>query len=277
MNVYHMRLRLKSGAYEAKYKLLESELENRYLSDYRKGNGFTFNGRTINPQDIEQIIINTSTEREFQEQVYEVRREEQNSPFVFIGGYPTEWEAADRTKDITDEIILGPPGYEKDKITHEPVVTSKIEQSQSKVFVVHGHDELLKHQVESFLNDVDLKPIILHKQADQGLTILEKFEKHSDVKYAIVLLTPDDLGCSVKNKDQPIEEYELRARQNVVFELGFFIGKLGRGNVCVLYKEGVTPPNDISGLVYKKVQHNVEEVGYELIKELKAAGLNPRL
>ena len=123
------------------------------------------------------------------------------------------------------------------------------------------------------MSGLGLTPIVLHREANQGRTIIEKFEAHSDVKYAFVLMTPDDIGCSAKDKGQPVENYKFRARQNVIFELGFFIGKLGRTNVCTLYVEGVELPNDISGLVYQQVNNNIEDVGYRIIKELKVAGL----
>jgi len=111
---------------------------------------------------------------------------------------------------------------------------------------------------------------------DEGLTIIEKFEKYSNVKYAIILLTPDDIGFPSKYIDKPDteRELELRARQNVIFEFGYFVGKLTRKNVCCIYKEGVKLPSDLDGLIYKQVQKTVEEVGLFLMKELKNAGLN---
>ena len=120
-----------------------------------------------------------------------------------------------------------------------------------------------------------MEPIILHRQADEGLTIIEKFEKHSDVSYAFILLTPDDVGMTVAEyeKHKKGEDYELRARQNVIFEFGYFAAKLGRQNVCCIYKEGVTLPNDIAGLLYKKVTDTIDSIGYEIIKELKATGI----
>ncbi len=100
------------------------------------------------------------------------------------------------------------------------------------VFLVHGRDDGLKETVARFLGQLDLKPVILHEQANRGETVIEKFEAHSDAHFAVVLLTPDDEG---RLAGDPSAGLRPRARQNVVFEWGFFVGKLGRGKVCALY------------------------------------------
>ncbi|WP_444914522.1 TIR domain-containing protein [Microbulbifer sp. TRSA007] len=114
----------------------------------------------------------------------------------------------------------------------------------NKVFIVHGHDDLAKVTLARFLDQVGLEPIILHEQASSSQTIIEKIESHSDVGYAIVLYTPCDTGAKEGNDPAP------RARQNVVFEHGYFIGKLGRSKVAALVKGHIETPNDISGVVY---------------------------
>lgn len=144
----------------------------------------------------------------------------------------------------------------------------------NKIFVVHGHDHFLKTEVENFLHAIGLEPIVLHREPDEGQTIIEKFEKHSDVGYAFILLTPDEMTYTI---DQEIlsdkeRKKEVRARPNVIFEFGYFVGKLGRNRVCCLYKGDVVLPSDLSGLIYKKILTNVESEGFSLIKELKAAG-----
>jgi predicted nucleotide-binding protein len=149
--------------------------------------------------------------------------------------------------------------------------------SAKRVFVVHGHDHALKSDLEVFLHEVGLEPVVLHRKADEGLTIIEKFERYSDVSFAFVLLTPDDIAYVASEADLEPDKraIELRARQNVVFEFGYFAAKLGRANVCCIYKAGVTLPTDISGLLYKQVTSSIDEIGYALIKELKHAGLRP--
>lgn len=95
------------------------------------------------------------------------------------------------------------------------------------VFIVHGHDAEARETVARFLGNIGFEPIILHEQASRGRTVIEKGEAHSDVGFAVVLLTPDDMGRSVTETD-----LEPRARQNVLLELGYFIAKLGRDRVC---------------------------------------------
>jgi hypothetical protein len=99
------------------------------------------------------------------------------------------------------------------------------QRRSKKVFVVHGHDEVAKTNLEVFLNEIGLQPIVLHRQADEGLTVIEKFEKHSDVGYAFILLTPDDVAYlkADEAKNDKDRKKELRARPNVIFEFGYFV------------------------------------------------------
>lgn len=158
-----------------------------------------------------------------------------------------------------------------------PVATASLPTPQprsKKVFVVHGHDEVAKTSLEVFLHEIGLEPIVLHRQADEGLTVIEKFEKHSDVGYAFILLTPDEVAYVVTEAGKPEAErkIEVRARPNVIFEFGYFVGKLGRSRVCCLYTGNVSLPSDVSGMIYKKYEKSVEEVAYSVIKDLKASG-----
>ncbi len=142
-------------------------------------------------------------------------------------------------------------------------------KEDSDIFIVHGHDESTKNSVEKFINnDLKLNSTILHKEADEGRTIIEKLEMHSNVGFAIVLFTPDDFGFP-KNNPKEIEE---RARQNVIFELGYFIAKLGRNRVCVLYKGDVEILSDFQGVLYKKMDEN-GTWKTELKKEIQNAGI----
>lgn len=137
-----------------------------------------------------------------------------------------------------------------------------------EVFIVHGHDQGTKEQVTRFIERLELEPIILHEKPSKGRTIIEKFEDYSDVAYAVILLTADDVGKLKSHKGKG----GTRARQNVVFELGFFIGKLDRKRVCALYEEGVELPSDFKGVLYIPL----DDKGawkFSLAKELKAVGL----
>jgi predicted nucleotide-binding protein/transcriptional regulator with XRE-family HTH domain len=149
----------------------------------------------------------------------------------------------------------------------EPKIAKKQANQPSKnVFIVHGHNNEVKLEVANTLHRLGLNPIILHEQANEGKTIIEKFEKHSDVGFAVVLLTSDDLG-KAKNDG----ELSQRARQNVILELGYFIGKIGRHNVVPLYTHGVELPSDLSGVVYVLLDSS-GAWKMNLARELKAAG-----
>ncbi|MBF0566063.1 MAG: nucleotide-binding protein [Nitrospirae bacterium] len=142
-----------------------------------------------------------------------------------------------------------------------------------KIFVVHGHDEIAKTNLEIFLNKIGLEPVVLHRQADEGLTVIEKFEKHSDVGYAFILLTPDEIAYLKAEASKPDDQRktEYRARPNVIFEFGYFVGKLGRSRVCCLYTGDVSLPSDIHGWIYKKFDKSIDEIKYDIIEELKKA------
>lgn len=138
------------------------------------------------------------------------------------------------------------------------------------VFLVHGHDNESKQTVARFLEKLEIEVTILHEKPNLGRTIIEKFEQHADVGYAVVLLTPDDIGKCCKEGDT---SFLPRARQNVVFELGYFLGALGRKHVCALKAEGVEEPSDLSGVLYIPL----DAAGawrLRLAGEMKAAGLN---
>lgn len=134
-----------------------------------------------------------------------------------------------------------------------------------KVFIVHGHDDGARETVARFLERIGLEAVILHEQANQGRTIIEKVVANSDVGFAVVLLTPDDEGC-VKGG-----AFEPRARQNVLLELGYFIGRLGRDKVCALKRGTLEIPSDFAGVVWEAMDSSG---GWKqaLARELEAAG-----
>jgi hypothetical protein len=135
---------------------------------------------------------------------------------------------------------------------------------------VHGHDAEIRHQVVRVLEkSTGRDAIVLHEQPSGGRTILEKFEQHAEVAaYAVVLLTADDEGGPLAKPD----ERRPRGRQNVVFELGFFFGELGRDRVAVLLDPNVEKPSDIDGLMYIPIDPNGAWT-QALAKELTGAGI----
>ncbi len=142
---------------------------------------------------------------------------------------------------------------------------SILEIDKSKVFIVHGHDDGLKSEVARFIEKLELEAIILHEQPNAGKTIIEKIEFYSNVGFGIVLYTDCDSGSKKGGELKP------RARQNVIFEHGFLIGKLGREFVSHLATSNIEMPNDISGTVYVDKDNNWKN---DIFKELKNAGYN---
>lgn len=140
---------------------------------------------------------------------------------------------------------------------------------QRSIFIVHGHDNEAKMTVARFIENLGLRPIILQEHPSAGRSIIEQLEAHSNVGYAIVLITPDDLG-GVKTAPR---QRKPRARQNVIFELGYFVGHLGRHKVSILYKEDVEIPSDYHGVVYIPLD---SYGGWQraLVHELRSAGID---
>jgi predicted nucleotide-binding protein len=152
------------------------------------------------------------------------------------------------------------------RVTASPKM-AKPASSMSTVFIVHGHDVAAKQEAARLVEKLGLKAIILDEQTNRGRTIIEKFEDHAgEAGFAIVLLTPDDVG---KAKDAT--ELKPRARQNVIMELGYFLSAVGRGKVCALHKGGLDLPSDIQGVIYISFDGGAWKL--ELAKEMKDAGV----
>jgi predicted nucleotide-binding protein len=203
------------------------------------------------------------------------------SPVVMLGGRSYADEKSNAIKIARKKInFIESLAQRLDLIDEEvgvrlqiaPVSTRQkvISQNSLKVFIVHGHDDEAKSIVSRFVEHCGLTPIILHEQADKGRTIIEKFEESSDVSFAIILLTPDDVGAANRDNVNAISDLKPCARQNVILELGYFIGKLGRSRVCALRRGNPELPTDFAGVVY--TDYGADE-GWKLklVRELKAA------
>jgi predicted nucleotide-binding protein len=169
-------------------------------------------------------------------------------------------------KSMIDEITEW--GIEQDTSSPRELTQNKVLSNTKKIFVVHGRDDAAKQSVARYIEKLDLEPVILHEQANEGRTIIEKFEDYSNVGFAVVLMTPDDIGALSEEK----AKLKPRARQNVILELGFFLGKLGRQRVCALYKQDVQIPSDYKGVLFIPMDASN---GWQLslAKEMKAVGI----
>lgn len=157
------------------------------------------------------------------------------------------------------DLFAGTPARQQDRLSSEAAGNS--------VFVVHGHDEGARERVAGFLRKAGLNAEILHEKPNSGATIIEKLERHSDVAFAVILLTGDD-ACEGGGEG----EMKRRARQNVIFEAGLFVGRLGRDRVALLYKPDVEIPSDLHGLLYTELDAR-GAWKIDLLKELIDAGL----
>lgn len=170
-----------------------------------------------------------------------------------------------RLESISERLELIPLSEEiKGKLD---VKSTENEISNHRVFIVHGHDELARETVARFLEKLHTEVVILHEQVSHGMTIIEKLEKYADVGFAVVLLTPDDEG----RKAAEGEIVKPRARQNVILELGYFVGRLGRKRVLALHSGALELPSDYLGVVFVSLDPGG---GWRLTlaKELKNAG-----
>jgi predicted nucleotide-binding protein len=155
------------------------------------------------------------------------------------------------------------------QLSMQPASTDVDMATSNRVFVVHGRDNTLKESVARFLERLGFDAVILHEQANQGRTIIEKFvDEAADAAYAVILLTPDDKG-GLANSTKLLP----RARQNVILELGYFVGLIGRNRVAALVLEHVEVPSDFAGVAYIAVAKDSDEWKMKLAREMRAVGL----
>ena len=171
-----------------------------------------------------------------------------------------------RLKEICGELELIPERISSSTSVSPPAQTPA---NSNEVFIVHGHDRAAKSEVARFVEKLGPEVTVLDEQPGGGQTIIEKFEAYaSNAGFAIVLLTPDDVGAAKDKRDN----LNPRARQNVIFEMGYFVKGLGRGSVCAMSSEEVELPSDLAGVEYIRLDANG---GWQrkLVREMREAGL----
>ncbi len=160
--------------------------------------------------------------------------------------------------------------WPNDDVSIADMQENKSATPKTRIFVVHGRDIGTREQVVRFLEQLKLDTIVLQEQPDRGQTVIEKFEAYADdTRFAVVVCTPDDVG----RLDGDQNGSERRARQNVIFELGYFVGKLGRGNVSLIVKGNVDFPSDYYGVLHTKLD-KTDGWKTNLLRELKDAGFS---
>jgi predicted nucleotide-binding protein len=279
MSFYHVYIVLKDSKHL--YEKDDSEEDTKVISNnYNEGKRFLFCGRWLDRDKIEEIRI------------YKTGKPSSE--------YPTNVFYM-QDKEDTRNWIKRPPQKaleERDKKAKKVF--------SNDVFIVHGRDYKPVKELKTILKKLGLTPIVLHEQPSRGRTVVEKLEKYSDVGYAFIILTPDDIGASrylgrsdlaILGNQELVENaviskemrfkgpfswkkgfmilfpsfMKMRARQNVVLEFGFFMGLLGRDRVCCLYKGDIELPSDMHGIVPIPFEESVNQAKDEIIKELEAA------
>lgn len=248
----------------------DSIIEQFFLP-YLKGESFFFSGYRLSQNNIERFTV---YETKDESSVLKRRLQDsiRTSGFIYAYSEVDAVTSKDHSKDITKDIINKCQVILSDKSIYVGVsenIEAEKSQKDPRVFIVHGHDDVLKLEVSSFLSKIGLKPIVLHQQASGGSTIIEKIEKYSKVGFGVVLYSACDVGAKNVLGVQP--DLKPRARQNVVFEHGYLIGKLSRSHVCAIVKGQIETPNDISGVVY--ISHSdSSDWKIALMTELRASG-----
>lgn len=234
-------------------------LVEHIVGPFMSGKKFLCKGKFVDPFKVKEIRIFKTEETSSQFSESTVR-------LLYQLNLSALNELSEIASDVTRDFIVAAPAKGKN------------------VFIVHGRDAKPVRELKDLLQKVGLNPIVLHEQPSESRTIIEQLERYSDVGYVFIILTPDDIGALrsrfvqrrpgllIKRSLKSFLELKPRARQNVILELGFFIGKLGRDRVCCLHKGDVELPSDIRGMVYISFKASINQARNKIIKELRKAG-----
>ncbi|MEI3535419.1 MAG: nucleotide-binding protein [Bacilli bacterium] len=243
------------------YNQTKEQIIHNFAQKYIKGENFIANGYSLDKSNTTRFKIVSS-----QLKIEELASQKSKQlPANVIGFY--------RKEDIvtSDSLVIDETQNIFDEITEKTIIKnqSKIKDSNC-VFIVHGHDINKITEVENFVRSIGFEPIVLFKETDIGETIIEKIEKNSSKSiYGIVIYTKCDEGYEVGHEI----EKKFRARQNVVFEHGYLMAKLGRDHVCaILEDDTIETPGDISGIIYKRFDNN-GLWKYDIAKSMSAVGI----
>lgn len=261
MPYYHIQIRYKDPETlreSDRHELNLSEEEMKLLGEQFEKVRVLFKGKWIRSSDIKET---------------EIRETPEKTTYYFSTLTPSTIFGNPLYRDATRQFIKSPP--KKEEISKKG---EKAKKPLSKnVFIVHGKDDKPKLDLARMLEKLGFNAIILSEQPDKGRTIIEKLEQETmDIGYVFVILTPEDVITDLAFPPPlppfPPFKFKYRARQNVILELGYFVGKIGRDRVCCLYKGDVELPSDIHGVLFKRFDKSVEDCYKGILEELKAAG-----
>lgn len=265
MNYYHVYIHHcnKKDRWSEAYELdlTEEELKKQIVTPFLSKKAFMCGGQQIDPSLIREIRIST-TDAPSSVLLPKITEEAKYAE-VFVSD---NFCMIDYGKNVTRQFLNSPPQSSGNSEDACSVPKS------NKIFVVHGWDDNMKVDVARTIEKIGLEAVILHEQTSGGKTIIEKFSEYANVSYAVVLLSPDDRAFTSKEK---ATDARPRARQNVILELGYFMGKLGRNKVFPLVKnpKEMDIPSDYNGVVYTEYDSK-GAWRYALIKELRTSGFS---
>jgi len=286
MPFYHVYVRFLQKGTENEDEATELDFSGKRLMRdivklFNNGSSFSVSGCLIDPDNIVQLSIN-ETEHESAVIIKEAHDKQ-----LIEDKYDEEDYVTEQGIDVTRKFIAS-------KRKEKPKPKGSLERKN--IFIVHGLDHKSLNELKTVLREFGLDPLALHEQASGGLTLAEKLEKYAGkVGFAFIILTPDDVGGQKEDLrkklgadlpflqrplavigpqviDNILKTFEPRARQNVIFEMGFFWGTLDRKRVCCLLKGDVEKPSDINGIVYVPFEESVSEAKSMIEKELIEAG-----
>lgn len=250
-------------------EVLEKIKEDAESLQYEKGVGYNKNALAVISR-LEMVIKKIFSDNKYVHQIKSITFKPPGSDSFMIKEpghikwfYEAKKELINTIKIIMEDITL----TEFSSDSAEGLNKANIQKDN--IFIVHGHNNEIKESVARAIEKLGFNPVILHEMPNQGKTIIEKFTEHSNVGFAIILLSADDFGYS---KRAGKKEKKLRARQNVILEMGFFLGKLGRDRVLILIEnsDNFEIPSDYDGVLYTPF----DKAGAwknELVRELKSA------
>lgn len=295
MNLYHVYVHYKNKegkeTRQIQFNYARETVEQQVAIPYMKNKQFLLGGKVFHPSNIIQILIFES-EKPAAEYILPNGNTMRNEPDTFYIAKCLA-KAIAGIYSCNSEFITSPP-EEKKELMDTPTI---IIDEKRKVFIVHGTDENQALRLQKYLTrtlGINAEMFEDFKEKSGSKTIIEQLEYiEKNVSYAFVLVTPDDLGClredidkcktkfmlgkeniEVDNMCKILDKLNTRARQNVVFENGLFIGALGRDNVCCLLQEDTKErPSDINGILYVGFKKSVKEAFPEITGKLRNLNL----
>ena len=267
MAYYHAQIVLKDQKADDlfEFDLTEEHARDKIVKAYVSGAKFFFGGASVQPDAIQRLRV-VATDKPADEVAGAIVEASRRNRVVVGRNMAKEWiiKHTRDSVDVTRELIDTAEKHSVSPSAPGEVVMAR--DRPTEVFIVYGHDQNLLNELELALRRWGIEPVVLSEKPSRGMTLFQKVEVNADVGFAFVLLTPDDYG----GKD--IGKLQHRARQNVIWEWGYLVGRLGRDRVCCLYKEGVELPSDLHGIATINVRGELKANLEELRRELKAAG-----